>query len=129
MNATEQIFDNPKKDDALRALLDSPTITEAAEVANIGRTTLHKWLKDPEFSQRYRQMRREALDHALAKLQRNANRAADVLREVMDDIDAPPASRIAAADKTLQHANAFSDLDEIDELIEHLRGEYDDDRT
>ncbi|MDP8899708.1 MAG: hypothetical protein M3N33_00860 [Actinomycetota bacterium] len=114
---------DPKQEKALAALLEQPTIKAAAEAAGVGRTTLHGWLNQTEFRDAYRRMQRDALDSALAKLRRNAGRAADVLAEVMDDAEAPASSRIAAADKTLAYAQMYTDDEEIHDLIRELRDE------
>jgi hypothetical protein len=61
------------KDRALAALLDSRTIVAAAPKAQIGESTLRRWLReDDDFQQQLRHHRQQALGHVALRLQQRA---------------------------------------------------------
>jgi hypothetical protein len=103
--------------------MEEPSVTAAATAAGIHRSTLHGYLKDPEFAGAYRARRRDALSHATAKLQKSAADAVATLARLASDEEAPPASQVAAASKVLDYAyraDVFEDiaakLDELEEI-------------
>ena len=49
-----------KKEQAIIALLECPTVLQAADQAKISATTLYKWMAMPDFDAAYRQARRDA---------------------------------------------------------------------
>ena len=68
------------KDRALAALLDSRTIVAAAQKAQVGESTLRRWLRDDEeFQRQLRQQRQQALGHVALRLQQRASEAVEVL--------------------------------------------------
>ena len=86
-----------KMEAAIAALMSQRNMEEAARVAGIGRQTLIRWLKLPEFQARYREARRAAVSQANARLQQAAGIAASVLQKMMVDGNVPPAVRTRAA--------------------------------
>ena len=52
---------NAKQERFAVALMTTSTITEAFNMANITNATAYKYLKDPDFSAYYMQLRREAM--------------------------------------------------------------------
>jgi hypothetical protein len=68
------------KDRALAALLESRTIVAAAQKAQVGESTLRRWLReDEEFQQKLRQRRQQALGHVALRLQQRASEAVEAL--------------------------------------------------
>ena len=74
-----------KKELALSALMTEPPIKDAARVAGIGETTLWRWLKEEAFSEAYRELKREAVGQAIARLQEASGKAVAVLKEVIEN--------------------------------------------
>jgi hypothetical protein len=109
-----------KQDLALVALLNSPTIGEAAKVVGIGETTLWRWLQDEDFQERYRDAKRRAVNQAVTRLQQATTVAVDTLEEVMQNPGAPPSSRVAAAKTVLEMAFKALELDDYAERLERL---------
>lgn len=74
--------------------------------------------------EQYRAARRRIVEHAVVRLQHDADRAAGVLMEVAEDTTAPASARVAAARTVLERAMHTIDQDElqarIDRLEEHL---------
>lgn len=56
----------PRQHKALAALLEAPSIRQAAQASGIPEKTLYNWLKTPVFDSVYREMRRDAVQQAVA---------------------------------------------------------------
>ena len=65
-----------KKDAAIEALLTQRNVEEAARAAGIGKQTLIRWLKLPEFQADYREARRTAVSRTNGRLQQASGAAA-----------------------------------------------------
>ena len=102
-----------KQERAIIALLNQPTITAAADAADIGLRTLHTWLAEPAFSDAYRTARREATQQAIARLQQVSSDAVQVLADIMNDTSAPKTVRVSAASKVLDTAIKSVELDDL----------------
>jgi hypothetical protein len=122
--------DNPhalpgKQELALQAVISHPTLREAALAAGISETTLWRYMQDEQFSRHLREARREAVGHAVTRLQRASSDAVTVLRDLMMKDDAPPAARITAARTVLDYSFRSVEIDElkarIDQLEEFIR--------
>lgn len=109
-----------KKEQAIIALLEAPTVKEAAEMVKINPATLYKWMTLPEFEAAYRKTRHEAMGSAIARLQQASNEAVDTLREVMGDQEATPASRVTAARAVLELGLRATELELVDERLARL---------
>ena len=109
-----------KKEQAIVALLEEPTVRDAAERVKISPTTLYKWMALPEFDSAYKQARRDAMGAAIARLQKASNEAVDTLREVMGDQEATPASRVTAARAVLDLALKATEIEQIEERLSEL---------
>ncbi len=102
------------------ALLQQPSLEKAA--ASIGISTVTAWRisKTPEFKKEYRQARREAFSQSVARLQHATGAAVSTLLKVMVDADAPPPSRVRAADCVLDHATKAIELEDIESRVTEL---------
>lgn len=108
---------NIRQDRFLKALLEAPSIEKACEMAGINKTTGYKYLKDEKFLTEYRKLRREAMQQVTARLQKASEEAVNVLREVMNDKNASPNSKVQAAKNVLEIAYRSIELDDIQERI------------
>ncbi|HEX3682152.1 MAG TPA: hypothetical protein VHU83_06370 [Bryobacteraceae bacterium] len=86
----------------LAALLANPSFEQAAKAAGISPSTGLRWRKDPEFQERYRQLRERMLESAVNSLHNSALTFADTLREICIDKDAHPSARAQAARNGLE---------------------------
>jgi len=93
-----------REDLALAALISEPTIGEAAKKVGISEVTIWRWMQDPEFQDKYRTARRQAVSQAITQLQKISSEAVQTLREVMNNKETPPASRVTAAKAVLEMA-------------------------
>ncbi len=78
-----------KQHKAIAALIQTPTIKEAAAIAGIGESTLFRWLRNEAFQDCYRQARHEAVRSAMARLSQASGEAVRVLEKIMNDSEAP----------------------------------------
>lgn len=114
-----------KQELALRAVISHPTLKEAALAAGISETTLWRYMQDESFSRRLREARRDAVNHAIIRLQRASSDAVTVLHDLMMKTDAPASARITAARTVLDYSIRAIEIDElkgrIDQLEEFIR--------
>lgn len=94
-----------KKNQALAALLESSSISEAAQKAGISRRTMYSYLHDDvEFARAFKAQQKEAATLHLERLERNRERAAAVMLELMEDKQQPGAVRLKAAQAIVEAA-------------------------
>ena len=113
-----------KQEAALVALLNNPTVRDAAKEAKLSEATLWRYLRDEAFEARYREAKRELVGHTLMRLQANASEAAKVLMDVASNTEQPASARVAAARAIIDHAlngaklaDLQSDVDEIKRML------------
>lgn len=111
---------SPQQEGAIVALLSDPGLTGAAKAAGVGKATLWRWLQQPAFQAAYRKARREAVEEARARLQQASGEAVEALRDVMNDQDAPHASRVSAARTVLDMAMAATSTEQLEERLAAL---------
>ncbi len=115
--------DNPlpeKQEAALLALLSHKTLKESALAAGISMPTLWRYLRDPVFSLRYREARRELVECAMVRLQNDAEHAACVLRDVADDKQAPASARVTAARTIIELSVKSVELGDLQQRLAAL---------
>lgn len=105
---------------AILALLEQPTVPKAADAAGIVTSTLYRWLKEPIFSQAYREARRESFRHAISLTQRYAPAAIQTLMKVMQDPGANHSAKVTAATALLKFSRESIELDDLAARVEAL---------
>lgn len=86
-------------------MLESTTLTEAAEKAGISRKTLYNYIRtDPDFGQAYSTARDQIVLEKMEALNSGADRATRLLLELMDDAEQPASIRMKAAQTVLTTA-------------------------
>lgn len=111
---------SPRQHRAVPVVLSSPTLSAAAETAQVSRQTLHRWMKAPTFRKALTQARHLAVRQASAYVQGLAGEAARTLEEVMNSKEASAASRVSAARVALEMTYQLLEADEIAERLERL---------
>ena len=109
-----------KKELALSALLTEPTIQQAAKVAGISEATLWRWLKEHDFAEAYRELKREAVSQAVTRLQQISCQAVETLKKVMNNEESPASVRVSAAKTIIEMAVKAVELEDIEKRIEEL---------
>ena len=100
-----------KKAAALAALLESSTLTEAAEKANISRKTLYSYIReDFEFSKAYKSLREQEALSALERIEQQRERASGVILSIMEDEEQPGMVRLKAAQAIMEAAAKQSSI-------------------
>jgi transposase-like protein len=102
-----------KKETAIEALLTQRNVEEAARAAGIGKQTLLRWLKIPEFQADLLEARRMAVSQTNGRLQQASGVAASTLFKIMTDGNASDSARVRAADSILDRANQAIDREDV----------------
>ncbi|MDQ3257888.1 MAG: hypothetical protein M3R15_29040 [Acidobacteriota bacterium] len=68
-----------KAEQAIAALLEYPTIGEAAKSCGVSERSLWRWLQRDDFQRRYREAQRSVVDSAITRLQAATVRAVETL--------------------------------------------------
>lgn len=109
-----------KIDALLLALLDTPTIRQAAMKAGMGYATARRLLADEDVQAKLRAMREEALREALDEAMAMARLARETLAEAMQASDAPLSVRVRAAEAALAYAQRMMELYSLAERIDAI---------
>ena len=109
-----------KQEHAIAALLVEPTILAAAKVVGIGEATLWRWMQADDFQTAYRKAKQKVVGQAITQVQQAAGEAVETLRQVMNDSNSPPSSRVAAAKAVLETALKAVELEDLIARIENL---------
>ena len=93
-----------KQTRAIAALLQAPTLREAAESCGVPESTLFRWLNERAFKDAFDQARARLLENVLTRLQAVAGDAVSTLSDVMTDRNAGASARVSAARTVLEMA-------------------------
>jgi hypothetical protein len=102
-----------KMEVSIQALLSERNIEEDARVVGIGKGTLYRWMKNPEFAAAYLEARRAVVAQSNARLQRAASVAVSLLLNIMVDLNQPGATRVRAAEIVLDRAARSIEYDDV----------------
>ena len=100
------------------ALLTEPTLQDAAKSTGVNRSTLYKWLQEPDFQAAYRDARRQAVHRATVRLQGTSSEGVEGLREVMGDKAQQGAARVGAARLVLDFAARMTETEDLERRVE-----------
>src|SRR5450755_1799296 len=109
-----------KNEQAIVALLAQPNVEQAARTVGIATKTLLRWLQEPTFDAEYRKARRVAFWQSVARLQQASGAAVSTLLKIMVDPNAPPSTRVRAADSVLDHSVKAIELEDIEARVAEL---------
>lgn len=113
---SEELTDNQRR--ALLALVEHPTLEEAAAAVGLTSRTLRRYLEDPVFLSEYRALRRAVWEQAVAELQQACGEAVATLRRNLDAES--EAAQIRAARTILDHARSGLEITDMLERLEEL---------
>ena|SRR5947208_2393498 len=109
-----------KQEQAITALLTQRNVDEAAKAAGIAAKTLWRWLQLPEFQQAYQKARRQAFAQSIARLQQASSAAATTLLKIMVDPNAPPSTRVRAAECVINQGIKATESEDLELRIAAL---------
>ncbi|SEI58884.1 hypothetical protein SAMN04488113_10476 [Alkalibacterium gilvum] len=110
----------PKQEKFLIALATSDSIEEASSEVGIHRNTAYNYLKDKTFAEAKKRLRRNTMDVVSGRLQHEAMESINVLKEIRDDPDVSPHTRLQASKELLDKAYKSYEIDDILERVEIL---------
>jgi len=110
----------PAQKRAVAALLIERDVRAAAIRANVGESTLHRWLSLDNFQAALREAETAAIDSAVRRLAELTGDAVETLRTEMGNTSAPPAVRIRAADVVLSRLTDMRRLHSLEERLAAL---------
>ena len=103
---------------ALPYLVASPTQSDGARLAEIGRTTLYRWMADDDFRRELEDLRAQASERAYVELRGLMLKGVVTLAEAMEDPDAQ--IRLRAARAALHIGLKAVDLKDLQQRIDRL---------
>ena len=112
--------ENGKREKALAALVSNPNVRTAAASCGIGERTLHRWVREPEFAMQLAEARRDVTRRVMLNTISRAEKAAEVLDEIMSNKKFSPHARVQAAKSLLELSFRAAEIDEILNRIESL---------
>ena len=113
----------PKREKALTALLNAPTIKAAAMTAGIDEKTMRGYLKDDEFRLKYNNLLDERFQDAARQSQNAMQTALDTLLEICADDEAGFMCRISACKEILSTALKLHEQCEILKRLSELENQ------
>lgn len=112
---------DPKHDQLIFSLLMHRTKEEAAHAAGISRATLYRYMADPVFKAAYSTALRGRFQDCLATLEKNADRSAQALVDVVDDPNVDVTIRVIAAKAVIDRALKTHVTIAVEEELAELR--------
>jgi DNA-binding MurR/RpiR family transcriptional regulator len=107
-----------KAEQAIAALLEHPTIAEAARACGVSERSLLRWLQRPDFQKRYREAQRAIVDGAIGELQAATVEAVKTLRRNLNCGNA--FAENSAAQAVLTHSLKALEMQELQQRLEAL---------
>ena len=123
------VFDlTPKQQQFLIAMLESPSITEAAQVAGISRSTATRIMADDNFQDALRRAQDHALLAAMSSYQNSFATVRRVLQDLAEDTETPPTVRARSAAalgaltlRAAEYRNRKHETETLEDQLEELR--------
>ena len=111
---------NRKREQLIIALLQQSDLEKAAASIGISPSTAYRIRKTPEFQAEYLEARREAVSQSIARLQQGSGAATSTLLKIMRDPKTPAATRVRAADRVMEHAKDFLEIEDAEMRLQRL---------
>jgi molybdenum-dependent DNA-binding transcriptional regulator ModE len=108
-----------KAEQAIAALLEHPTIAEAAKASGVSERSLWRWLQRADFQKRYREAQRAVVDSAITKLQAATLRAVETLERNLNCGNF--FAENAAAQAILSHSFKAIEVRELQDQIDEIK--------
>jgi hypothetical protein len=102
----------------LAALLQHPTVTEAAKASGISERSIFRWLQREDFREQYKAAQRAVVDDAIGELQAATKEAVATLWRNLSCGN--HASEVRAAQIILERSFKAIEIEELQERIERL---------
>ena len=109
---------SPSQAAAIPHIITSRSTTEAARLADVSRSTLHRWMRDPDFRDALEDVRREAAELARNQMGGLLLKAIATLSDVMDSPN--DSARTDAARTTVYAFLKGEEYKNIEQSLERL---------
>ena len=109
-----------KREQAIAALLAAPTLAEAAAQAGVSEVTIRRWLKQPEFAERFKNAREDVLKGITTRLRNAAAKAVTTLENVAGDAAQPGGARVSASRAILDMNYKAHELEDLADRLSEL---------
>ena len=103
---------------AIPHLVSSKSISEAAELAGVGRTTIHRWLNDDTFRAAYEEQRDAVAQYARSGMRSLMLKALSIQAQRLDSDD--PKERARAAQAIMDYDRQTARTHENQKVIDRL---------
>ena len=108
----------PRQRMALPILASAPSVAAAARLSDVGRRTLHRWLRDDDFREELVQLHQESAELARAQLQGLTLQAILALGDALEDPN--PDIRMRAIRTALSFSVKLNDIQKLREEVQVL---------
>ena len=103
---------------AIPQLVSSKSVSEAAELAGVGRQTIHRWMNDPAFKEEYERQRDEVARYARSGMRTLMYKALTIQAERLDSDD--PKERAQASKAIMDYDTKTARTHENQKVIDRL---------
>jgi len=124
---TQEKILQPNQTEAIAALLENASVLQVSELVSVSRSTVYRWLRDPDFQAELRAAEGVILDKASRRLILLADKAISALVSIMDDPTQDGATQKRYAAQTIldnvlklwELRNVESRLSELEKRVEN----------
>ena len=109
-----------KREQAIAALLTSPTIQDAALSCGITARTLQRWLREPGFQEQYRATKSQLLESTVNKLRTIGIDGVTALHRVAVDKESPAGATVSAGRAILEVLLKAVEVQDLDARLTEL---------
>ena len=109
---------------AIPHIIAASSLERAAKDARVSRSTLYRWMSDPEFRAELKRMREAAAELGYEMLRGLVLKSVSTLNEIVKDEHAPVGARLRAARATIELALKAEEQFELKRRIDLLNGAF-----
>ncbi|HEX3643703.1 MAG TPA: hypothetical protein VHV10_20630 [Ktedonobacteraceae bacterium] len=122
MQPTEESELSPKQHQLIAALVAGNSIVDAAKAVGVAERTAHLWLKQPLFSQIYRDTERSEFEDSLEETRESKRLIREMLlKHIEARVDVTPASQLQAAKLLLEQYVVADEIAQLKQQISELQ--------
>lgn len=108
-------------EEIIAALLQSPTVKEAAKSCGMDYTVIYDRLKEPAFKEQYQAARQEVIQQAITYVQSVTAAAIKRLHDIMNDPEVAPQIQVNAAESILRNSLKLTEQGEIMQQLAEIK--------
>lgn len=114
-----------KNEVVIAALLQSPTVTEAAKSCGVSYTRIYARLRDPAFKAEYDAAKSAVIQQAVTYVQSVTAAAIKRLYDIMNDPEVAPQIQVNAADCLLRNSHKLTETGEVMQQLAEIKAAMD----